>query len=254
MADLEKQVLNLRMEEEDGEEANLLKGMTVIDFDVLCSTVALQTQGKWRKLETDDFDGAGVGNGGEFGGVFRMWEGGILDCFDDRRVAIESLCCPCYRFGKNMRRAGFGACFLQGTVYFIIALTALLNYMAFVVTRRPCFLYIAIGFTISTGMYLGFFRTQIRKKFNIRGTESSMDDFVYHIICPCCALSQEARTLEINNVQDGMWHGRGDTICIGSITEGKKTFFELHPPPSIVSTQSPEIFTIQCSADVSENS
>ncbi|XP_065880682.1 uncharacterized protein [Euphorbia lathyris] len=67
-----------------------------------------------------------------------------------------------------MRRAGFGACFLQGTVYFIIALTALLNYIAFVVTRPPCFLYIAIGFTISTGMYLGFFRTQIRKKFNIR--------------------------------------------------------------------------------------
>ncbi|XP_065847268.1 uncharacterized protein [Euphorbia lathyris] len=76
--------------------------------------------------------------------------------------------CPCYRFGKNMRRAGFGACFLQGTVYFIIALTALLNYITFMVTRPPCFLYIAIGFTISTGMYLGFFRTQIRKKFNIR--------------------------------------------------------------------------------------
>jgi hypothetical protein len=23
--------------------------------------------------------------------------------------------CPCYRFGKNMRRAGFGSCFLQVT-------------------------------------------------------------------------------------------------------------------------------------------
>ncbi|XP_065847271.1 uncharacterized protein [Euphorbia lathyris] len=80
----------------------------------------------------------------------------------------RTIFCPCYRFGKNMRRAGFGACFLQGTVYFIIALTALLNYITFMVTRPPCFLYIAIGFTISTGMYLGFFRTQIRKKFNIR--------------------------------------------------------------------------------------
>ncbi|WCJ42984.1 PLAC8 family protein [Euphorbia peplus] len=236
-------------EESHEEETKLLKGMRVLDFDVLCSTVALQTQGKWRNhLERDDFDSGDV----EIGGVFRMWEGGVLDCFDDHPIAIQSLCCPCYRFGKNMRRAGFGACFLQGSVYFIIALTALLNYIAFLVTRQHCFLYIAVGFTITTGMYLGFFRTQIRKKFNIRGTESSMDDFVYHIVCPCCALSQEARTLEINNVQDGMWHGRGDTICIGSITEGKKTIFELHPPP-IVSTQSPEIFTIQCSSDVSDS-
>ncbi|XP_065847272.1 uncharacterized protein [Euphorbia lathyris] len=25
--------------------------------------------------------------------------------------------CPCYRFGKNMRRAGFGACFLQECIW-----------------------------------------------------------------------------------------------------------------------------------------
>lgn len=43
-------------------------------------------------------------------------------------------------------------------------------------------------------------------------------------------MEQESRTLEMNNVQDGTWHGRGDTICIGSFSEGNKALFELNPP------------------------
>ncbi|KAJ9168956.1 hypothetical protein P3X46_020429 [Hevea brasiliensis] len=242
MGDLESQVVDGKMavvDVEEQEKDRLMEGMTILDFDVLCSTVALQTQGKWRKLETADFD-ANDAIGGEFGGVFRMWEGEVLNCFDDRRIAIESLCCPCYRFGKNMRRAGFGSCFLRGTVYYILALSALLNFIAFIITKRRCFLYLAVAFTISIGMYLGFFRTQMRKKFNIRGSYSSLDDCIYHIFCSCCALSQESRTLEMNNVQYGTWHGRGDTICIGSYSEGNKAIYELHPPP-VVSTNSSDI-------------
>lgn len=239
-------------EEEEEEEEKLMEGMAVLDFDMLCSTVALQTQGKWRKLESEDFDAMGA-NGGEFGGVFRMWEGEVIDCFEDRRIAIESLCCPCYRFGKNMRRAGFGSCFLQGTVYYILALSALLNVIVFIVTKQRCFLYLAVAFSISIGMYLGFFRTQMRKKFNIRGGDSSLDNFIYHLVCTCCALSQESRTLEMNNVQDGIWHGRGDTICIGSFSEEDKAIFELHPP-SIVSTKRPDIGIMQNNTDVGDHS
>ncbi|XP_007025854.2 PREDICTED: uncharacterized protein LOC18596987 [Theobroma cacao] len=249
MAELEKQekvVVNGKGEgggggggeEEEEEEERLLEGMAVLDFDMLCSTVALQTQGKWRKLERAE-DCLEQGNG-DLGGVLRMWEGEVvLDFFDDRRVALESACCPCYRFGKNMRRAGFGCCFLQGTVYFILVVSAFLNFIAFIVTKRNCFLYFAVAFIISVGAYLGFFRTQIKRKFNIRGNDSLLDDCVYHLICPCCTLSQESRTLEMNNVQDGTWHGRGDTICIGSYGEGNKAFFELQPP-SPISIRTPE--------------
>lgn len=241
MAEMEKQekvvvVVNGNREgggggEEEEEEERLLEGMEVLDFDMLCSTVASQTQGKWRKLEsTEDCSEQGSG---DFGGVLRMWEGEVvLDFLDDSRVALESACCPCYRFGKNMRRAGFGYCFLQGTVYFIFVASAILNLVAFVVTKRNCFLYLAVAFIISVGAYLGFFRTQIKRKFNIRGKDSLVDDCFYHLICPCCTLSQESRTLEMNNVQDGTWHGRGD-ICIGSYGEGSKALFQLHPPPPI---------------------
>ncbi|KAF8409385.1 hypothetical protein HHK36_005460 [Tetracentron sinense] len=236
MADSEKLETAINDVEEVGEES-LMEGMAVLDFDMLCATVALQMQGKQGVLEQADEDG------GEFGGLQRMWEGEVLDCFEDRRIALETawssqfniigeddVCCPCYRFGKNMRRAGFGSCFIQGTFYFILAVTALLNYIAFTVTKRHCFLYLAVAFTISAGTYLGFFRTRIRKKFNIR----------------------ESRTLEINNIQDGIWHGRGDTICIGSYGEGGKTFFELHQH-TLLPTKSPDLCSMQRATNGSDH-
>ncbi|TQD73985.1 hypothetical protein C1H46_040484 [Malus baccata] len=285
MGDLEKQetvLLKKAADEAEGEEKERLlegNGMAVVDFDLLCSTVALQTQGKLAAKLQSFPDVEEGGDAGDLGGVFRMWEGEVLDCFDDRRVALESLCCPCYRFGKNMRRAGFGPCSLQGALHLILVVLVLLNCIAFIVTKKHCFLYLAVAFTISLGTYLGYFRTQIKKKFNIReenyircrkyrkcglgtvngllfpsrgedavtamfsiiaiGGDSSLDDCIYHLICPCCALCQESRTLEMNNVQDGTWHGRGDTIYIGSLGEGAKSFFELQPPP-IVSIKSPD--------------
>uniref|UniRef100_A0A3Q7F4H3 Uncharacterized protein n=1 Tax=Solanum lycopersicum TaxID=4081 RepID=A0A3Q7F4H3_SOLLC len=167
-------------------------------------------KGQWVKLNLngDEENAMGYDYGG---GVLRMWEGELFcDCLEDRRIAVQSVClktlrtwfvslsppaggklgadlpstagsCPWYRFGKNMKRSGFGSCFLQG--------------------------------------------------------DSSLDDCIFHLTCPCCTLSQEARTLEMNNVQDGIWHGRGDTICVGSYSEPGRTPFELSPP-AVVSTKS----------------
>lgn len=71
-----------------GGGATELEGISVLDFDLLCSTVALQTQGKWRKLESSEEEDA-VDD--EFsGGVFRLWEGDVMDCFEDRHLCIES--------------------------------------------------------------------------------------------------------------------------------------------------------------------
>ncbi|XP_049382065.1 uncharacterized protein LOC125846583 [Solanum stenotomum] len=225
-------------EEEEGEGQRLLsEGVTVVDFDLLCSTVAMQAQkGQWVKLNLngDEENAMGYDYGG---GVLRMWEGELFcDCLDDRRIAFQSVCCPWYRFGKNMKRAGFGSCFLQGSIYLILTLVALLSILAFIVTRKHCFLYVGGAFIILVGVYMGYHRTKMRNKFNIRG-DSSLDDCIFHLTCPCCTLSQEARTLEMNNVQDGIWHGRGDTICVGSYSELGKTPFELSPP-AIVSTKS----------------
>ncbi|XP_010533856.1 PREDICTED: uncharacterized protein LOC104809540 [Tarenaya hassleriana] len=212
------------------------EGISVLDFDLLCSTVALQTQGNWMKLESDEDRDLDIDSGGS---VLRMWEGDVMDCFEDRRVLIESACCPCYRFGKNMMRASFGSCCIQATVHLILVVGLLLNIAAFAVTKRHYYLYFTVAFILLIGSYLGFFRMQIRRKFNIRGADSFLDDCVSHLICPCCTLSQESRTLEMNNVHDGIWHGRGDMLCIGSYPEGK-SLLELHSPPVVVSSMSSE--------------
>lgn len=93
MADLEKGEkveLQLRDKEDDHEEKErFIEGMAVLDFDMLCSTVALQTrQGKWSSFVSVGQDEQE--DGGEIGGVLRMWEGEALDCFQDRRIALES--------------------------------------------------------------------------------------------------------------------------------------------------------------------
>lgn len=86
MGDLEKQERNVVEEENE----KLLEGVAVLDFDLLCSSVALKaSQGKWGKLRTMEEDDEEEENG-VFGGVFRMWEGELFDCFDNRRIAIES--------------------------------------------------------------------------------------------------------------------------------------------------------------------
>ncbi|XP_042031062.1 uncharacterized protein LOC121777774 [Salvia splendens] len=223
------------------EERLLSEEVSVLDFDMLCSTVAMQAQqGKWGKLNGDEEAELGYG-----GGVHRMWEGELFyDCLDDRRLALQSSCCPCYRFGKNMKRAGFGSCFLQGSVHLILLVIALSNLLAFTITRKCYFLYLAASFALSLGTYMGYYRIQIKKKFNIIGGDTSLDDFIYHIICPSCMLSQESRTLEMNNVQDGIWHGRGDTICVGSFSEDSKAYLELYPP-YVVSTKCPQLLSMQ---------
>ncbi|XP_057764672.1 uncharacterized protein LOC130985621 isoform X1 [Salvia miltiorrhiza] len=244
MAELDKRGGEQAAAEEErllGEEA------AVLDFDTLCSTVAMQAQqGKWGKLNGDNEEEYIVSNFREYGGgVHRMWEGELFyDCFDDRRLALQSSCCPCYRFGKNMKRAGFGSCFLQGSIHLILLVIALSNLLAFTITRKCYFLYLAISFALSVGTYMGYYRIQIKKKFNIKGGDTSFDDFVYHVICPSCMLSQESRTLEMNNVQDGIWHGRGDTICVGSFSEDSKAYLELHPP-FVVSTKCPQLLSMQ---------
>ncbi|KAI3466621.1 hypothetical protein Pfo_023284 [Paulownia fortunei] len=230
----------------DEEEKLLMEGETVLDFDMLCSTVAMQAQkGGWGKLNGEKEEENLVSECNQYGGgVFRMWEGELVyDCLADRRIAIQSTCCPCYGFGKNMKRAGFGSSFLQGSIYLILVIVAMSNLLAYIITARRCLLYLAIAFTVSAGIYVGYYRTQIRKKFKIQGSESSFDDCVYHLICPCCTLCQESRTLEMNNVQDGIWHGRGDTICIGSFSEDNKAFSELRPP-FVASTKSPEFLSM----------
>ncbi|KAM0847500.1 hypothetical protein ACQ4PT_054965 [Festuca glaucescens] len=87
------------------------EAMAVLDFDMLCASVAMSAE---RRKGAAGMAAAAAASEGPGGGVQRMWEGDmVIDCLDDRRIALEAACCPCYRFGKNMRRANLGSCFFQ---------------------------------------------------------------------------------------------------------------------------------------------
>eukprot|EP00250_Pteridium_aquilinum_P006080 c16064_g1_i2 orf=555-1391(+) len=157
-------------QDKDGKSVDSLP---VLDFDLLCASIAMQREPLSVDIQRDACEV----------GVQRMWEGGVLDCFESREIALQTFCCPSITYGKNLNRAGFGSCI--------------------------------------TKAYASYYRIQIRRRFNIKGSDldgivSAIDDSLNHFICGCCALCQEARTLEINNVQDGNWRGRGDTIWVGS--------------------------------------
>lgn len=56
----------------------------------------------------------------------------------------------------------------------------------------------------------------------------------------------------MNNVQDGTWHGRGDTMCIGTYVEGVKAFELI--PPTIISIDSPKPFYMPKNTIVAQDS
>lgn len=216
------------------------EGMAVLDFDVLCATVAMQSQRLSFELRSlADREGGG--------GVQRMWEGGLMDCLDDNKILLQTACCACATFGKNMQRAGFGTCIGQGVVHLFLVISVLISYIAFGVTQQYIFLYVGIALNLFIAAYVGYYRTQMRRRFNIKGSDSALDDCMHHLLCSCCTLCQEGRTLEMNNVQDGIWRGRGDTILVGGYQESHKS--SLGSQQSDVVTVSPEV----CSMNKSDH-
>lgn len=215
--------------------------LPILDFDLLCATIAMQREPLSVEVQRDACEV----------GVQRMWEGGVLDCFEDKEIALRTICCPSVTYGKNLSRAGFGSCIAKGGVHFLLLVTAIVSYILFLCAYGRQYLYTAITVLICAAAYASFYRIQIRRKFNIKGSDldgvvSAFDDSLNHFICGCCALCQEARTLEMNNVQDGNWRGRGDTIWVGSYampsapqgTESPECSVELKQP--VVGTMYPE--------------
>jgi hypothetical protein len=72
--------------ESEGEEPGVA---AVLDFDMLCASVALSAER--RKAAAAPAGAAGDCGGGGGTGVQRMWEGDVvLDCLEDRRIALEA--------------------------------------------------------------------------------------------------------------------------------------------------------------------
>ncbi|KAL8093777.1 uncharacterized protein LOC141693352 isoform X2 [Apium graveolens] len=102
-----------------------------------------------------------------------QWSGGILDFWDDISSAYLSLFCSFCVFGWNMERLGFGNMQALGLVGIFLCIFGLL--------------------------YGGFWRIQMRKRFNLPPNYSccgkpAVADCASWLFCCWCTLAQEVRT------------------------------------------------------------
>ncbi|CAM6043366.1 unnamed protein product [Sphagnum compactum] len=174
----------------------------------------------------------------------------------------QAACCPWATFGKKMERAGFGATRGQGGVFLLLFLGALGSYIVFTYTGRPWYIYGTLSLILLMATYAGFYCARMRRRFNNDDSNgdnvvSTIGDHVSHLMCGCCSLCQEARTLNSDNVQNAVWHGHNDFHVIGNqvvfspIASGKSSSssWKMLPPWRIQSSQSKESAVITVTSD-----
>lgn len=160
------------------------------------------------------------------GSVQRMWEGGLFDCFEDPVLAAQTFCCPCVTFGQNLKMAGFGDCSTQGCVHFALTFGIFLACQLLALwTGSGFFRVLAFILLLVGAAYAAYYRVETRNRFNIHGSECG--DYVFHTFCCWCALCQEGRTLQVNNVHNGIWAGRGNMATM----VGQPISIAVVPPP-----------------------
>ncbi|KAF7830902.1 uncharacterized protein G2W53_013235 [Senna tora] len=133
-----------------------------------------------------------------------QWRGGILDIWEDISMAYLSLFCSFCVFGRNMERLGFGNMYVH-IATFILFCTA--PFWIFILAAvnieddnvRQALVVIGILLCAFGLLYGGFWRIQMRKRFNLPSYtfcfgKPSISDCTLWLCCCWCSLAQEART------------------------------------------------------------
>lgn len=164
-------------------------------------------------------------------GTAPRWSGGILDFWDDISLAYLSLFCSFCVFGWNMERLGFGNMYVH-IATFLLFCTApfwILNLAAVNIendTIREALGITGILLCVFGLLYGGFWRIQIRKRFNLPSysfcyCKPAVTDFAVWMFCCWCTLAQEVRTANSYDIVE-------DKLCL------KKTDETMTPPPPLV--------------------
>lgn len=144
------------------------------------------------------------------------WNGGILDFWDDISVAYLSLFCTFCVFGWNMERLGFGNMYVHIATFalFCMAPFWIFNLAAVNIdseTVRTSLSVIGIALCIFGLLYGGFWRIQMRKRFNLPTYsfcfgETSASDCALWLCCCWCSLAQEVRTVNAYDVVEDKFY------------------------------------------------
>lgn len=133
-----------------------------------------------------------------------QWSGGVLDIWDDISLAYLSLFCSFCVFGWNMERLGFGNMYVHIATFLLFCLAPfwIFNLAAINVndeTVREILGITGIFLCIFGLLYGGFWRIQMRKRFNLPPYsfccgKPAVTDCALWLFCCWCSLAQEVRT------------------------------------------------------------
>lgn len=138
------------------------------------------------------------------------WAGGLFDFWDDVSLAYMSVFCSCCVFGWNMDRLGFGNIYVHIVTFLLFCLAPffIFNLAAINIENEAVREILGIsGFVLCILglLYGGFWRIQLRKRFNLPGNgfccgRPAVTDCFQWLCCCSCSLAQEVRTADYYDV------------------------------------------------------
>lgn len=133
-----------------------------------------------------------------------QWSGGIFDIWDDISLAYLSLFCSFCVFGWNMERLGFGNMYVHIATFLLFCMAPfwIFNLAAINIdneTVREALGVTGIFLCVFGLLYGGFWRIQMRKRFNLPPYnfccgKPVIADCAAWLFCCWCSLAQEVRT------------------------------------------------------------
>ncbi|KAL5076665.1 hypothetical protein RYX36_015649 [Vicia faba] len=182
------------------------------------------------------------------------WSGGILEIWHDISVSFLSLFCIFCVFGWNLERLGFGNMYVHIATFMLLCMAP---FWVFVLASgnidddnvRIALIAIGIILCFCGLLYGGFWRIQMRKRFNLPAYDfcfgkPSVSDCTLWLCCCWCSLAQETRTGNSYDILE-------DKLCLKEIdTCDQFLTSNLDREDVVVSTKSDTSFTLESGKDV----
>lgn len=116
----------------------------------------------------------------------KHWSSGPFDCFSDMPICLWSCCCPAVRWAGTMEMVGLLGFWAAFALIVSLEVLGMIPVLA--------------AFTLLLPFLLTYFRNNIRVAFGMPGANefgTMCGDCVFVTCCTCCAISQEARHVQM---------------------------------------------------------
>ncbi|OVA17227.1 Uncharacterized protein family Cys-rich [Macleaya cordata] len=144
------------------------------------------------------------------------WSGGLFDLWDDISLAYLTLFCSFCVFGWNMERLGFGNMYVHIATFLLFCTAPFFIFNLAAINIDNEVVQEALGITgivlcIFGFLYGGFWRIQMRKRFNLPANyfccgNPAMTDCVQWLFCCWCSLAQEVRTVDSYDIVEDKFY------------------------------------------------